>query len=812
MNPNKTYFYLVILGTLLSVGCTPENVQSGKNHVLWYEYPAEYWNSQGLHLGNGNIGATFFGGVDNETFAITEKSMWRGGPFRGDWEEIGVNPEARETLPEIRKAVVNNNIYTADELVSKKFLGDNQRFGHFTSIGDLQLSFGEEGKYSDYKRSLDINKSLGLVEYKIDDVTYTREYFCSYPDNVVVMKFDASKENSINTTISSKVIQKEFEVITSENEYKITGWIDGNERPFVVSIRIDNQDGYIVQENDQLTVKEASSLVIYMAISTNYKLEYPKYIGEDPNIKNQRVLDNASQLGYNKLKTRHIADYQNLYQRVSLDLNGDPETESLPTNERWKRMQAGESDPGLKEMAFNLGRYMVISSSRPGTLPANLQGGWNTFDVAYWAGNYQSNINIQEIYWPCGPTNLLECHEPWLDWIADLVEPGREIAKRVYGTSGWISHTTGNIWGHTAPIGGLSWGMFPMGSAWHCQHLWEQYAFNQDKRYLSETAYPIMKEATQFWFQNLVEFKGYLISTPSVSAEHGATDPNKGAPDYPKGQRYGNIFNLPGVYQDIEMLWDLFTNTAEAARLVGEEEFADSAMAYRERLLPLKIGQYGQLQEWYQDLDDPNSHHRHIAHLYGVSPGHQIHPTKTPELAEAAKVSLNMRGDVRFPDDRASGGNWSRAHRMAAWTRLMDGNRANKIFTEMLTDEGFENLLTFQNAEWDMGRPDLYVQADTVYTPFQLDGSAAATAIVSEMVLQSHMGELQFLPALPDEWPSGSVSGLLARGGFEVDLTWENKKLKSATIQSKAGNEIPPIRIGMDLIDSNDPRIKIIEK
>ena len=655
----------------------------------------------------------------------------------------------------------------------------------------------------------DKNLSTNL-RYKQGKNTYSRDYFCSYPDNVLVLKFDADIEKSLNISLTADVIQNQFKIFTYGNRFELRGEIDGNNRPFVVSVLVDNNGGDLLAEKDRLIIESANSVIFYVSISTNYKLEYPNYEGEDPVIKNQRVLDNIKSLGYDRIKERHIQDYQNLYHRVSIDLNEEKSIELLPTDQRWERMKRGKRDLGLKEMTFNLGRYLLISASRPGTLPANLQGGWNTFKNSYWAGNYQSNINIQEIYWPCGPTNLLECHEPWLNWIADLVEPGREVAKRVYGTNGWVSHTTGNIWGHAAPIGGLFWGMYPMASAWHCHHLWEQYLFNQDTLYLRDFAYPIMKEASQFWLQNLVDYKGYLISTPSVSAEHGPYDKNVEEPIYENVSMFGTVFNMPGSFQDTEMLWDLFSNVSNAAKILGDDQYADSVNRYRERLHPLKIGKYGQLQEWHEDVDDSASHHRHIAHLFAVSPGHQIHPTTTPELASAAKKSLEMRGNERFPqDDYASGGNWSRAHRIAAWARLMEGDKANTIFTQLITEQGFENLLTFQHAPNDSGRPDLFKENDSTFLAFQLDASAAIPAFMSEMLLQSHMGEIHLLPALPSEWQSGSVTGLLARGGFEVDLKWKNGSLELATITSRFGSEIPPIRLVNSIISESDRRIII---
>jgi len=541
-----------------------------------------------------------------------------------------------------------------------------------------------------------------------------------------------------------------------------------------------------VESEQSLEVHRADSVVLVLSAATDYKLEYPEYKGIDPTLTCTSLLEKAQELGYATLKQVHIDDYTSLYSRVEIDLNSNPELNALPTNERWERMKKGQVDTGLKELAFNLGRYLIISSSRPGTLPANLQGKWNTMLNPPWTGNYQANINIQEIYWPCGPVNLIECQEPYVEWTKDLVKSGREMARQVYGTHGWISHTIGNIWGHTAPVGGIPWGIYPLAPVWHCQHLWEQFNFTMDTSYLEETAYPIMKEAAVFWMENLVEYRGTLIAAPSISAEHGATLPGKDRV----------VFNIPGATQDAQMIGDLFKNCIRAAEILDLDlSFRDSVRQYRARLIPPKIGKYGQLQEWFEDIDSPDDHHRHISHLYAVCPGSGIHPITTPRLAEAAMISLNMRGEGRFMDnDPASGGNWSLAWRIWCWTRLMDGDRANKIFTEMLTEEGFENLTTFQHASYGEGGEDLAVDQDSLHLHFQLDATASTPGFMAEMLLQSHLGEIILLPALPSEWPTGSVKGLKARGNYSVDISWENGELKKATIRGNS-SKAPKIRI-----------------
>ncbi len=803
------YLSVLVLFSFLLTACTGQQ-PVGYNQKLWYTYPAQYWNSQALHLGNGYFGVSFFGGIQQEKLSLTEKSMWTGKPAEGDWQKAGVNPNAIKAISKIREAVVKGEGKTADKLIEEDVFGSSENYGFFTSIGDLNIEFENHlGEADSYYRELDLNNSLGKVQYEMSGTSFKREYFCSYPGRIMGMKFSANEKGAISFNLSMEVIQDSSRVDISGNTYRLDGLIDGNNRPFQVLVRVNNSGGTVSSNQDRLVVENADSAEIFLTIATDYKMEYPSYRGESPDIKTTAAIENAVKKGFNALKETHINDYQALFNRVHFELPGIEEAEKLPTNERYRRLKSGEADPGYKVLAFNLGRYMIISSSRPNTLPANLQGAWNSFYVAPWAGNYQSNINLQEIYWSCGNTNLPECQQSYIGWIEDLVHSGREVAKRVYGTNGWISHTTGNIWGHAAPTGGHPWGMFSMGSAWHCQHVWDQYAFNQDKHYLENQAYPILKEASVFWLENLVPFKEWLITAPTVSAEHGALMTESGLnPAFHDFKSEDYIYSLTGVYQDMQMIWDLFTNTSRAAEIVGETGFADSLLRVREKLLPPKTGKHGQLQEWYQDIDHPDCHHRHIAHLYAVCPGTQIHPTTTPELAQAAKTSLNMRGDGRYLEQElASGGNWARAHRMWTWTRLLDGNRANKIMTEMLTEQGFENGLTYQHADYSMGRENFYME-DGLYCHFQLDGSAALPGCIAEMIVQSHLGEIHLLPALPDEFKTGRITGIRARGNYTLDVKWEDGALIEAVIHCPSESQVPKIRLDNQIVSpESDKRV-----
>jgi len=808
-----THKLFIVFISVITFGSCKEKTKPGNNELLWYKYPAKYWNSQSLHIGNGYMGASIMGGVDKEVITLSEKTMWQGGPFRGNWEEIGVNPMSVEKLPEIRKAIVEGDIQKADDMARKYYIGENKLFGNFTAIGDLEIDFGmDTAGVANYRRFLDLSKAISGVTFQSDGIEYTREYFCSYPDKIIGIKLKASKDKALSFSLGMKILQDSFRVVIRENIYELQGFINGNKRPFNVMIKVDTDGETDASSGNKLEVKDAGSATLWIAIATNYAMKHPDYIGEDPSLKNEMTIGAIANRSFEALKSVHVKDYSELYSRTKLHLKGDEKLEALPTNERWQRLKTGGIDQGLKEMTFNLGRYLVISSSRPGTLPANLQGVWNNFKVAPWAGNYQSNINLQEIYWSCGPTGLLECQEAYIDWIQDLSVWGKEIAKRIYGTDGWTSHATGNIWGHATPTDALSWGVYPAGAAWHCQHLWEQFAFGQDTAYLRNTAYPLMKDAAIFYLQNLVGYKDKLILVPAVSAEHGAVLTSEGllAASSSGGNETKDLYHIPGSSQDTEMIWDLFSNTIAAASILkADADFRQKLQEKIDQLLPLKIGKYGQLQEWDLDIDNPNGHHRHIAHLYAVAPGYQIHPLINQELAQAAKKSLDMRGDGRFlSDDRASGGNWSVAHRMWCWARLLDGERANKIFTQLLAEQGFENLTTYQQADYHWERKDFYKENDSLFCHFQLDASASIPGFMAELLMQSHLGSIDLLPALPGEWSEGRVTGLRARGGYVVDIEWENRELVGCRITART-NKIPVVRLKGVVVDTNkDIRIK----
>ena len=770
-------------------------------------------------MGNGFLGASFYGGIETERLDLTEKTMWTGGPAEDPGRRYGIRPGGRDHVQQIRQAIVAGDVARADDLVREHFLGDGANFGSFSSIGSLLLTFaGHEGPASGYRRELDLSRAVGRVSYAMGPVVYERQYFASYPDRVLVLRFASNTPGTLGFKMRHELTHAEREVTaggTAEGaDLTIRGRIDENGQAYCVRIRVLPEGGTVRSAGNEILLAGANAATVLYAAATEYRPAPPDYRGADPDGLTRTWIEQAARgektetaekTGHVQLKRRHVQDYRRLYDRVCLKLPGEPALEKMPTNQRWQNWLDGdERDLGLKVLLFNLGRYLLISASRPGSQPSNLQGVWNTYPRAPWHGNYQSNVNLQQMYWPCGPVDLLDCQEAYIDWIRTLVVPGRAVAKAYYGSEGWVSHTTGNPWGHAAPGSKILWGIYPVAAAWHCQHLWEHYAFSLDEAYLRDRAYPVMKEAAQFWLANLVPFEGHLISAPSVSAEHGVQErdgvyiePTVAAESPPQD---GSVprYNLPGVYQDVEMIHDLFTNVLEAAEVLGvDADFRRCVSEARAKLLPLKIGKHGQLQEWFWDVDSPRDHHRHIAHLYAVHPGRMIEPFAAPQLAAAARTSLDMRGDGRFEKWPYAGGNWARAWRIYQWTRLLDGNRADQIFTAMLREQSFESLMTSQHVP----------SANRL----QVDGSMTTPGFIAEMLLQSHAGELHLLPALPSAWSCGSVEGLRARGGLRAHLRWSDGRLVEAVIESPRA-EMPEVRVQGERVDPEfDSRIVVRE-
>lgn len=784
------------------------------NETLWFTSPAKYWNSQAMHIGNGFLGLSFLGGVEKEIFGVTEKTLWTGGPGEYAAYNYGIKKGGKNYLQQIRQLITGNKINglkEADNLVRSHFLGDGNGYGHFSAFGRMNVKFNHTSKnHTNYSRSLDLSTAIAKVKYDINGATFKREYFCSYPDRVAVLDFSSTKKETLSFTINWDVFQKEHQVSFSNGVYQLSGNVNGNRQNFCLKMRIIYKDGRVYLQGKKLVLEKASNVTVIITAATEYTPEGPLYNGGKPEEITSGYLKKAAQFGFHQIKDRHIQDYKNLYNRIKLNIKGNPAQEVLTTNKRWENYAAKTApDPGLKVLYFNLGRYLLISSSRPGSLPANLQGGWNMFESAQWSGNYQSNINVQLNYSSAASVNLPECQLPYINWIKNLVKPGEAVAREYYNSDGWVSHAIGNIWGYAAPGFELEWGMYPAAAAWHCHFVWKHFLYTQDLAYLKESGYDIMRGAAIFWLQNLVEYQGHLITAPSGSAEHGVYVQN--GKMIATGSSFdAEIINVPGNFQDVEMVDELFGNTIKAAEVLDiDKEFVLKLKQSRSRLMPLKVGKYGQLQEWCEDLDSPECNHRHIGHLYALWPAKQI-TTQTKALAKAAKKTLNMRGEARNNKkephkDIYTAANWSLGLRMACWLRLHDAERANKIFTQIITTAGFENLMTYQQVPQTedavKSQPDVFFYktgTDYWYPVWQIDTSLAIPGFVAEMLLQTGAnGELILLPALPKEWPEGEITGLKAEGNITVDIFWKEMKVQKYRIRSTEKKKVKVIVNGV---------------
>ncbi|MDN5202247.1 glycoside hydrolase family 95 protein [Fulvivirgaceae bacterium BMA10] len=732
---------------------------------LWYNEPAENWMKEALPIGNGYLGAMVFGGIHEERIQFNEESLWAGGP--GEWEEYrgGNRENAHRFVPEVRDLLKKGDFDAAHQLANKELTGIIKKnggekiawegFGCYQTFGDVMVKVKNKGEISDYYRDLNLTRGAAHVRYKSGTTLHERKYFANYPSRILVMGLRNDNPNGTDYTISFKTPHENTEIVYENGVLILSGQLENNGMKFESMLEIRNQGGEINFDGGVVSVERTKELMLILTAATDYLPTYPSYTGRDFKKLNREVLAGTADRNFQDLYSEHLADYQSIYNRVSLDLGG--EHSDMPTDKRILAYKESGNDPQLERLFFQYGRYLMLGSSRRGSMPANLQGKWNHSTNPPWASDYHFNINVQMIYWPAEVTNMSECHEPLLQYIETLQKPGEVTARNFFNTRGWIVNTMNNAFGFTATGWEFPWGFFPGGAAWLSQHMWEHYEFTQDEQFLKEHGFPVMRNAALFWLDYLFkDADGTWVSAPSYSPEHGGIS--------------------MGASMDHQMVWDLFTNYLSACEVLGVND--DVTQDVKDKLANLslpRIGRWGQLQEWKEDRDDPDNKHRHVSHLFALHPGKQISVQNTPELAEAAKVSLNARGD--------EGTGWSLAWKINFWARLGDGNRAHKLLTRALqyTDDSGTNMM-------DGG--GVYGNMLSAHPPFQLDGNMGATAGIAEMLLQSHAGVIELLPALSDKWPTGEIKGLKARGAFELDIQWEAGVLKFARIKSLVGGTL----------------------